>query len=59
MFVVLNKTKRKKKEGFDSRAPTFDSDADPLGVMIHLPSVEVSYGKSDSALASSSGRCTV
>lgn len=26
-----------------------------LGVMIHLPSVEVSYGKTDSALASSSG----
>lgn len=48
VFVVL-------KEVFDSRAPTLILMMTPLGVMIHLPSVEVSYGKTDSALASSSG----
>lgn len=70
MFVVLNKKKKKNKQkkmfkkknkhrGFWFQGPYVDPDADPLGVMIHLPSVEVSYGKTDSALASSSGWCTV
>ena len=51
--------KKRKKRGFWFQGPYVDPDADPLGVMIHLPSVEVSYGKTDSALASSSGWCTV
>lgn len=47
-FVVL------KVEGFLNQVPTLILMLS-LGVMIHLPSVEVSYGKTDSALASSSG----
>lgn len=48
VFVVL-----KKMEGFFFKPGPYLMLS--LGVMIHLPSVEVSYGKTDSALASSSG----
>ena len=40
--------------GVTSRALTMIERSASLGIMTHLPSVEVSYGK-DTALASSSG----